>query len=455
MRLGRIALAGLALFLALLAPVGSARAWTEARIETAAAHVDVIGERALVSLELGVRVDGGWLTRLDLRGLEPALVLDPAKPAYVLTEDGRKLAPAVRTDGSGLVVLTFADPKRAPRRGRHLVGLVYEAPLATAGAAGSVPSTVWSLPAFLNDLREASIEVRAPRGSTLFARAVESPGATTLLQRGGHTTLALHAEHVPRGIALELAFVRPEAALGVQQAASAEASAVVPRQQLAAVALVVWLLGALKRRAARRLAREHGAQPVALLKLPHVASTLLGAALCAAFVAGYARAPGSALLALVLAVALALDRRFQRSPRSAPAPWPRGAARLVALGRARRARASRLFGGPAWLDATTPTGAVLLVSAYGLAVARVVLAGTPDVWLEALLVVTPLLVTATRLQLPASRHDALLAHLGAARALRRRRQSRSGVPKSPPASPPASQPLTSADADRRAPDRAA
>lgn len=445
MRLGRIDQAGLALLLALLAPASAAYAWTEARIESAAAHVDVVGERALVSLELQVRVDGGWLTRLDLRGLEPDLVLDTTKPAYVLTEDGRKLAPAVRTDGSGQVMLTFPDPKRAPRRGRHLVGLVYAAPLATAGTADSAPTSAWSLPAFLHDLREARIEVRAPRGSTPVLREHDSPGATTVHDLGGHTTLVLDAEHVPRGVSLELAFVRPDGAPSELPSPDAEASPVASRGELGALALCVLLACALKRRTVRRLAREHGALPVPLAKLPRHVSALLGAALCAAFVASYARAPGVALLALVLAVTVSLDRRFERAARATAAPWPRGAALAVALGRARRARASRLLGSGAWLDATTPSGAVLLASAYALAVSRAVLSGVPDVWLEALLVVTPLFVTATRVQLPPSRHDALLGHLRAARALRRRRRhSRS-----------ATLSVTSADEARRAPDRAA
>jgi hypothetical protein len=128
--------------LALVLPLhpSSARAWTEARVESASAWVDVLDEqRVRVSLELSVRVDGGWLTHLSLRGLAPSLSLDSDKPPYVLSEDGRKIAPTVRRDATGELVLGFPDRRTAPRRGRHRVGLVYEATLTTAGASGSAP----------------------------------------------------------------------------------------------------------------------------------------------------------------------------------------------------------------------------------------------------------------------------------------------------------------------------
>jgi hypothetical protein len=222
----------------------------------------------------------------------------------------------------------------------------------------------------------------------------------------------------------------------------------------------LFLLGALKRRASRRLAAAHGARAKALWAMPDRARAPASLALCALFVGGYDAAPGLALVAVVLSVGLAIDRDFRRAPRSIAEPWPRGAMWQVALGRARRARAARLFGAFAWLDATTPAGASLLASAWALALWR-----PHDVWLEALIAATPLLFTATRLQLPISRHDAVLAHARAGRLLSRRRRrgastaraaAGDAVSPSIPSAGARERPASvSADASRRAPDRAA
>jgi hypothetical protein len=456
------------LVLTVLCDAAPARAWTEARVESASAWVDVLDEQHVrVSLELGVRVDGGWLTHLSLRGLSASLTLDADKPPYVLCEDGHKVAPTLRHDASGELVLGFPDRRTAPRRGRHRLGLVYEATLATAGASGSAPTAAFGLPAFLHDLREARIELRAPPGSAAAPRRHDAPGTLQTRIHRSHTTFALRAEHVPRGIPLELSFVRPElAARALRAAPSPTGTDAHGSFELAALAACVLALGALKRQAARRLASAHGARPLPLLALsPRVRATLaLG--LGAGFAVVYPRAPGAGLLLLGLTVALWLDRGFARRSPALASPWPRGAARVVALGRARRARAARLFGGGAWLDATTPAGVTLLACAAALALSR-----GPDVWLEALLVVAPLLLTATRLQLPPSRHDALIAHLNAARGLPRHRAravraasiaARAPVPYEAtppaphaPAAPSSAAAPVSADAASRAPDRAA
>ena len=441
----------------LAAPV---EAWTEARIEAADAHVDVLGERVRVSLELSVRVDGGWLSHLSLRGLDSGLLLDPDKPPSVLCEDGRKVAPTVTRDKSGQLMLGFPDARTAPRRGRHRLALVYEAPLARTDAAGALPTALWSLPPFVHDLRQARIELWAPAGSAPAQREHEAPGTLSVHPRGRYTTLILRAEHLPRGVPLELAFVRPDPRQTETPTLRKAEGPAASQRGLAAAALCALVLGLLKRRAAGRLAIEHGARTQPVWPVPELVRAVACLVLGALFVACYEATPGVALGALVLAVALCLDRGFERAQRSAAVPWPSGPLHRVVLGRARRARAARLLGVTAWLDATTPAGASLLACAYALALAR-----PPDVWLEALLAATPLFVTATRLQLPACRHDALLAHARAVKLLRRRRRSRKPVPAPlpmPAAAPlpmpsaaTAPAPASAADAARRAPDRAA
>src|SRR5262249_49235021 len=108
---------------------------------------------------------------------------------------------------------------------------------------------------------------------------------------------------------------------------------------------------------------------------------------------------GLGLLAGV--VLLAVDRGFLPRQRAVPAlPGTAGTQLLT--------RAQAWFGTSAWLDATAPLGLGLLASAYTLAVLRIALHARPGLWLETLLLVTPLWLTSTRLQVSsaASAHRA-------------------------------------------------
>ena len=118
-RAARSSVLACALALCALLPA-RVQAWTEARVETASAHLDMLsGGRARVSLHVGVRVLGGWLSRLELDGLDPGLVLDLERPPFLLCEDGQRLVPETKVQRDGRVVITFPGRSRAPHRGRH------------------------------------------------------------------------------------------------------------------------------------------------------------------------------------------------------------------------------------------------------------------------------------------------------------------------------------------------
>jgi hypothetical protein len=111
---------------------------------------------------------------------------------------------------------------------------------------------------------------------------------------------------------------------------------------------------------------------------------MLALALAGALV--YASSPPFALALLAAVVALGLDLRIVPARVAPPA---RRVGPLPGF--------HDLFGPTSWLDATTLPGGLLIASAFALGLARVLLGGGPGPWLELLLLVTPLWLTATRL----------------------------------------------------------
>jgi hypothetical protein len=156
----------------------------------------------------------------------------------------------------------------------------------------------------------------------------------------------------------------------------------------ALVLACVWL----KRRAVLAACARHGARPVPLLDLDPFPrwAVLLGLGVGSAFC--YQARPSFALALLAGAVMLGCDRGFTLVHGAEPT----GAS---AIGRTRAvyARAYGLLGPASWIDATTPPGLGLLGSAYTLSMLRLAFGTGPDIWLEALILVTPLWLSGTRL----------------------------------------------------------
>src|SRR5262245_44993663 len=168
---------GFALVRSALLPSLPARAWTEARIESAGAALELMPEgRAHVNLRVGLRVLGGWLSKLELDGLDAGLVLDPDQPPAVRTEDGERLLPEVRMHRDGRFVLSFPSRSGAPHRGRHELELHYVARLGSEPDRGGRRVLRWALPAFRADLRDVDVTVDAPAGTAVSG---DADGAVT------------------------------------------------------------------------------------------------------------------------------------------------------------------------------------------------------------------------------------------------------------------------------------
>ena len=378
-----------------------AQAWTETRVETAGAHVELLeGGHARVRLRVGVNVQGGWLSRLDLAGLDPALALDPAHAPFMQGEDGERRTPELKIKRDGRVLISFPSRTRAPRRGRHSLELAYFTRLASEAGRGGERTLRWALPVFLADLRDVDVSVDAPAGAQPIATD-DGATRTTHSARGERVLLRWQRAQLPRTASFEVALRMPAsgAPAHAPPAASLQpvrAPALGGTSALATLALL--LLAWAKRAAVGSTCRRERARAVPLLGLTGLPRALGAVALAGAASWLHPTHPllGAALLGGVSACAL--DRALYPAPAAQPR-WTR--ARLVLeLARLRQTRARRLFGGSAWLDATTPLGLGALASAYALVLLRAQLGAGLDVWLEALLAATPLWLSATRLRLP-------------------------------------------------------
>jgi hypothetical protein len=404
-------LCAFALGLGALATAPSARAWTDARVETAGAHLDVLpGGRARVSLRLGVRVSGGWLSRLELAGLDPGLVLDRDKPPSLSSEDGQKLQPETRLERDGRLVITFPSRSRAPRRGRHSLVLTYLTSLVSEPSRDGQRTMRWALPAFRADLRDVEVSVNAPLGAQPSAEG--NDGATTISHwpRGERTVLRWQRAQLPRTLAFSAAFRVPASAAGRPAAAALagqpeRAPTFGGAAAWAAFALLM-LVGA-KCAAVGASCRHERVRALPLLGLRGLPRALVASslALAAAWLYGVQPLLGGATFAALSACAL------ERSLLPVPAAQPRWTRARIALEltRLRRTRLRRLFGAAAWLDATTPLGLGSLTCCWALVLLRANLGAGIDVWLEALLAATPLWFSATRRALPPTTLERLYA----------------------------------------------
>lgn len=255
----------------------TARAWTEASVQTVHTHVAVDQDgRARVSMQLMMRVHGGWLEGLDLEGLDPNLSLDPMSPPWAAREqhvtqptpeDGdpeakesepSQLAPAVSelsfarqmTDGLstyplpepapvGASLSAMVEPpasvwekfpvsvqqvksghvrlslrKRSPRRGALWLGVTYTTDLADHAMAlrGDRVHVQWTLPAWRTGLDAVKVFFTVPAGVTPVAQGQDSGVAMTVERFGPTTQVAVERPHLPRTTPWTIAFEAPTSA---------------------------------------------------------------------------------------------------------------------------------------------------------------------------------------------------------------------------------------------------
>lgn len=304
-----------------------ASAWTETWIESAGAVVDAREEAsARVSLHVDLRIRGGWLTGLELTGLDPDLSLLESARAVLIGEDGRRYFPSVEVMGSGVVWLRFNRPN-APRRGRYRAELHYESPLAGPRTLDGRRGIEFTLPGFVDDLEGAEIRIIAPPEASLprdfDPRAIVRHH---IEDRDGEKIFSFRRIQLPRGrsftVRVDLPSERPPLEIvegrsfgSIAEGFGAFTRPPSPAEVALPLLMALWSIAA--RAAFRRAAWRRGTRPRSLFgpesPLVHSALVLL---LAGAAVILFPRIELAAFGALLLLVALSLERNpsFERPP---------------------------------------------------------------------------------------------------------------------------------------------
>ncbi|MCS6797730.1 MAG: hypothetical protein NZ898_04235 [Myxococcota bacterium] len=347
-----------------------ARAWTDASVTEASAHLDIEADgSARVALALVVQVRAGWLERLEIGGVCEGVQLEREKSSWAWGSNGRKFEPRAEVRGDRLVVRF--ERARAPRRGRLELGVAMRCPSLHADGSAEEPQRLrWSLPAWESDLARAAVTVRAPPGARLL-----DPEPTVRLARWelrDATYWRLERSQLPRTlpwvVGLELrrpaseqeALVEPLEVEAQQPVVGRWRAPERPGLLLAVIvsSIVSWCGRAGVLRAGARRGRR--LQP--LVPGTHGLAALLALGLGTV---GLVVPLEGALLGLVLCAiaAMAVVRPAGDDPTLRPAAWrpADGRERVDAV----RANRRRCWFGAHVLDATAPSGAVLWLGSLG------------------------------------------------------------------------------------------
>lgn len=424
----------LVLGLLLLGAPSAAHAWTDANVRSARAYVQVDREAAArVALEVRVQVLGGWLEGLEIAGLDPDLVLDPAKAPYFVGDDGSKHVVKLSVKPGGRLLLSWKRHE-APRRGSYTLGIVYRTDLAHRSTEALDDGGIlvrWTLPAWQSGLDGVVVTMELPSEHARSAAGSSASGFSEERQvAAGRTLLTFRRPHLPRTMAWTLgaslpphelanalyaprpiAHPEPEVPLGEEA----------PYLALYALAALLSVLLVFKRTSFAAVAARAGYEPVSVLAIPSElarASFAIGASLLFAF--SLEESPLLAALLLIAAHALCMVRGTRALRPSTEGRWE--LATLEDRRRAARKAWLEQLAPRAFLDATTPAGVVgfgaaVLATSFCLGLspyADVV----PTATLTAAAALAPIWLTATRLHLPPSPEAALSRLTQVARAMR-------------------------------------
>lgn len=313
----------------LLASPGRASAWANAQISTAGAEVDVAADGSVqVAMNLSVRVIGGWLSELEVAGLDRGLLLSEAVPATFARASGGPVPFSIASDATGRVAFSF--PRNAgPRAGDYVARFAYTASIAEGGIGpgeGDRVRYAWTFPAWATGLDAVVVTLRAPAGSTLERTDEESLTGVTVesVQDGSGERFVLRRLFLPRSIPWTVAFSLPRASVPAALRPAVEAPA--PRAVVATsrdgrpqpstrlVCIVFGVVAVLKHLAFARRARRRGAEPRPLLPfrsplvvVPMVLAACIGAAL------SWSHAPEAAFACLGFVVLLVAQRPARRT----------------------------------------------------------------------------------------------------------------------------------------------
>jgi hypothetical protein len=394
----------------------TASAWTRTDVRGMRARAEVMPSGfARIGLEITVEVQGGWVERFEIAGLGQGAQLDPLKPptwvkTSVALDDtdatpGTKYLPQLKLRDDGTLTLDFGPRMTAPRRGTFISRVVYETRLAQDDRG----ALVLALPTWPSALENVELWIDAPRGTQLTSAERGEAEITQAFERGALSAFRILKAQLPRTHPLEAHLALPGTLvaepIAAPQAMTAATQAGAPRPDSWLVAAALLALVALKRRV---LAAPPRAEPEA-------AFTALKAALlalpCAIFPVAHAWSTGAGALVLALAVGLGLALPLQLNEAPAKAGLRYRRAHAIDVQRVRRARLAAWLGPRSWLDATTPSGIVLLALSGALAVLatqRSTDAGD-TLWLEAWAIALPLFIAKTRFARSLDASDALLA----------------------------------------------
>lgn len=412
-------------------PAGQAYAWTETRIETVHARVDLEADAgANVVLDIFIYVQAGWLEGFEIAGLGPGIELTDT-PVEVLSAPARasdeperarppnRFSPDVRLRDDR-VSLRFRR-RNAPRRGRYRITLRYRtslAPNVVLSDDGERFRVTWTLPGWRSGLDGVLVEIRAPAGAdfapdddtlTVVSRSREEHGGRSLLRwRRAHLPRTVPwtvAVEVPRTQMAPLIVARQRAAEPPEVAAEdTSAPPQIRPRGLAPVAgaLLVGFLSLLALSLFEREARRRRATPRPWLPLPGTLRKGL-VVLCAGSAAILASEAKWAWCFAALGTAL-LATAQRRARRQLPGLGRWRTVRAEDLEVARRRSRPSPVALSRWGDLTTAAGtATLLLATLALvAVHASDLAAGRDTsmtaWFWALLPVP--LMAATRQRLP-------------------------------------------------------
>jgi hypothetical protein len=405
---------------------GEARAWTEAEVRTVAAHVSIRPDGgAHVALELTVRVRRGWLEGLEVTGLDPHLVPDPARPPRwrpVIDPDGdappeadaepADLEPDLHVRGGGV---QFRFPRRrAPRRGTYRATFDYFTTVQHRRVGADQVRLTWTLPAWRAGLDDVRVTLDAPPGARSADADQDTPSniSVTHAEQGGQSRITFHRAHLPRTLAWPLAIDVPIDAVDASllpepDGGPAPSSPAPPGDDGSQTptwpwpaALLLGLLAIGKIHGHRREGASRGLRSRGLVPLPWWARAMACAAAAVGGTLLYGMSPSLGLPLLATIPVLT----WARVPVALP-PARLGAYRPLhptdrrwAAGRRRRAWAAPL----ALMDLGSPAGLGLLAAAaVGAGAATVAWTSpAPWAWLHGLAVLIPLGLAASPRTLP-------------------------------------------------------
>jgi hypothetical protein len=338
--------------LALTAPE-SALAWTDGRVTSVSAQLDVRDpEIARVEIALRLVVRSGSLSSFDLEGLDPDFeLLDLEAPSGA----GQ---PQVLRNLPGQLQLQWSDPRDAPRPGEHALRVVYATKhLYTEANDARSRRVVWTMPRWPERLSNVRITVLGPPG---ISPSITEPnfGEQVEVQPPGNAARMLTYTRVelPRTTGYRVQFdLPPLAAAGTshvsdvfQHIRAIELPRSLARDAwLLVIGVILGVLVVGKRRVRRKL-----------LVAPRMLVAWLEPRTFDGLIFGFAalapvlieRAPTLALATALIAVASALERK-RRPPAALVTP---------AADSGERASSAHWLNAHAALDATTPTGLLSL-----------------------------------------------------------------------------------------------